>query len=89
MEWKGFWEKETHPVYKGDVKDGVPNGLGLMIFPNGDKYEGEWMDGKQNGQGTKNYPDGRIMYVGYWKDGNYYGQGTKTLADGEKYVGEW
>ena len=89
MEWKGFWEKETHPVYKCDVKNGVPNALGLMIFPNGDKYEGEWMDGKQNGWGTRNYPDGRIMYVGYWKDGNYYGQGTKTLADGEKYVGEW
>ena len=43
--WKGFGEKETHPVYKGYVKDGVPNGLGIMIPPNGDKYEGEWMDG--------------------------------------------
>ena len=31
--WKGFGDKETHPKYTGDVKNGKPNGLGIMITP--------------------------------------------------------
>ena len=49
--WKGFGDKDTQPVYKGQVKDGEPNGLGVMIYPNsllgGKKYVGEWKDGKR------------------------------------------
>ena len=36
--WKGFGDKETHPIYKGDVENGKPNGLGFLIFPNTGKY---------------------------------------------------
>ena len=78
--WKGFGEKENHPVYNGDVKDGVPNGLGLMISPNGDKYEGEWMDGLKNGQGTFTFPDGK-KYVGEWRDGERW-NGAEYDKDG-------
>ena len=28
--WKGFGDKETHPIYKGDVENGVPNGVGIF-----------------------------------------------------------
>ena len=85
--WKGFGDKETHPKYKGEVENGVPNGLGFLIFPNGDKYVGEYKDGKRNGRGTFTYNDGK--YVGEWKDGEQHGQGTITWSDGGKYVGEW
>ena len=27
--WKGFGDKDTHRVYKGEVENGVPNGLGI------------------------------------------------------------
>ena len=33
--WKGFGEKDTNPKYQGEVENGVPNGLGYLIFPNG------------------------------------------------------
>ena len=36
--WKGFGEKDTNPKYQGDVENGVPTGLGFLIFPNGGKY---------------------------------------------------
>ena len=85
--WKGFGEKETHPVFKGYVKNGVPNGLGLMISLNGDKYEGEWMDSLKNSQVTSTWNDG-TKYVGEYKDNKKNGQGTFTYFDG-KYVGEW
>ena len=58
--WKGFGEKETHPVYKGDVKDGKPNGLGILIYPSGGKYVGEWKDG-EIWNGTYNNKKGYIL----------------------------
>ena len=36
--WKGFGDKETHPKYKGNVENGVPNGLGYLIYPYGSRY---------------------------------------------------
>ena len=32
--WKEFGEKDTNPKYKGDVENGVTNGLGILILPN-------------------------------------------------------
>ena len=94
--WMGFGDKDTHPKYQGQVKDGKPNGLGILIYPNliipkylsGTKYIGSWKDGKQNGQGTLSFPDGD-KYEGKFKDGEYHGQGTWTMSNGVKYVGEW
>jgi len=44
--WKGFGDKETHPIYQGQVKDGKPDGLGIIIYPDGNKYVGGWKDGE-------------------------------------------
>jgi len=51
--WKGFGDKKIHSVYKGDVKNGEPNGLGMMNTPRGWKYVGSWKNGKEwNGKMT-------------------------------------
>ena len=86
--WKGFGEKDTNPKYQGDVENGKPNGLGFLIYPNGDKYVGGWKDGRRNGQGTFTLPDGGT-YVGGWKDGKEHGHGTLTFPDGKRYEGKW
>ena len=44
--WKGFGDKDTQPKYQGQVKDGKPNGLGVIIYTNGSKYVGGWENGK-------------------------------------------
>ena len=44
--WKGVGDKDTHPKYEGDVENGIPNGLGVLISTNGWKYVGEWREGK-------------------------------------------
>jgi hypothetical protein len=89
--WKDFGDKETHPIYKGDVENGVPNGLGVLeFFSVGLKYVGEFKDGKPNGQGTMTFPDGSKM-VGDWKVGNpwkvilYHGNGeiSGRIVNGE------
>jgi len=61
--WKGFGDKETQPVYQGEVENGVPNGLGILIDPDGIKYVGEWIHRWKNGQGTFTWSDGG-KYVG-------------------------
>ena len=85
--WKGFGDKETHPVYKGEVENGKPNGIGILIYPKESKYVGEWKDGEQNGQGTFTWSDG-TKYEGGWRDGMMNGQGTYTHPNGSKYIGE-
>ena len=50
--WKGFGDKELHPIYQGDVENGIPNGVGSVIYPDGRMYEGEYSDEEKNGQGT-------------------------------------
>ena len=85
--WKYFGDKDTHRVYKGEVENGVPNGLGIDISPYGSKYVGEWKDGKIHGQGTLTLPDGQ-KYVGDWKDRNLW-NGIKYDKNGnitKKYV---
>ena len=85
--WMGFGKKEIHPVYKGQVKNGKPNGLGILITPWGRKYVGEWKDGRENGKGTFNYING-MKYVGEIKDGIWW-NGTFYDQDGnitKKYV---
>ena len=79
--WKGFGDKDTHPVYKGEVENGVPNGLGGLISTNGWKYFGRWKNGEiWNGTEYDNY--GNIIYR--WVNGkrkyhNLYKKKKKTM----------
>ena len=86
--WKGFGDKGTHRVYKGEWKNGKPNGQGTYTFPDGKKYEGKFKDGKEQGQGTYTYPDG-VKYEGKFKDGKEQGQGTLTTPEGFTDVPVW
>ena len=64
--WMGFGDKDTQPRYQGQVKDGKPNGLGVIIYPDGSKYVGGWENGLFNGQGIYTKSNG-TKYVGSWK----------------------
>ena len=88
--WKGFGEKDTNPVYKGDVENGVPNGLGFLIYPNGNKYVGSWKNGKKN-EGTYTWSKGD-EYVGEYKDGktwNGTGYDKNGNIEGKTVNGEY
>jgi len=58
--WKGFGDKETHPKYQGNVKNGKPDGLGILITTYGNKYVGEFKDGEP-WNGTGYYKKGNIQ----------------------------
>ena len=84
--WHRFGDKNTRPQYKGEVENGKPNGLGVLIYPyNGKSIVGEWKNGKEwkTKHRTKN---GRlILKFEMGKNGLV----TVTSPNGRKYVGEW
>ena len=86
VQWYRFGNKYTRPQYKGEVENGKPNGLGVLIYPyNAKSIVGEWKNGKE--WKTKH----RTKYGSLiWKfEMGKNGQGTSTSLYGEKYVGEW
>ena len=87
-EWKNFRGQNSDIDYKGDIKNGKPNGQGIMSHSfYGWKYVGEFKDGEGHGKGTITFEDG-MKYVGKWKDGERHGQGILYSVYG-KYIGEY
>ena len=58
--WKGFGDKDTHSKYEGDVENGKPNGVGILISPMGGKYVGSWKNGVR-WNGTSYDKNGNIL----------------------------
>ena len=94
--WKAFGDSDINPKYEGEIKNGKPDGFGILTYIDlvscrpvcGKKYVGEFKDGLRHGQGTHTWSEGS-MYVGEYKDGKRNGQGTMTYSSGNRYVGEW
>lgn len=45
MEGKGEYEFASKTIYRGEMKDGMFHGKGILYFPNGSKYEATWENG--------------------------------------------
>ena len=39
--WETFGDGKVQPKYKGEIKNGKPNGFGFQTYKNGNKYFGE------------------------------------------------
>lgn len=66
-------------VYKGKVKQKLPNGTGTMHYVNGNVYVGEWVMGERSGQGTLVYANGDT-YTGEWLNDKRHGTGTLDFS---------
>jgi hypothetical protein len=86
--WKTFGDDKVQPKYKGEIKNGKPEGFGNLTSSDGEKYVGEWKDGKKYGQGTNIYHHG-FKYVGEWKDNKKNGRGRLTKPNGLEEFGEF
>ena len=84
-------DEDTEPEYQGQVKDGKPNGMGVLTFIDGREYAGRWKNGMMNGIGTETSTDGR-KFEGEYKDGKLM-NGTEYDKNGKIYYkivnGEW
>ena len=86
VQWYRFGNKYTRPQYKGEVENGKPNGLGVLIYPyNGKSIVGEWKNGKE--WKTKHRTKNGSLILKFEMGKN--AQVTVISPDGRKYVGEW
>jgi len=48
IQWKTFGNEKVQPKYEGEIKNGKMDGLGVLIYPYGEKsVVGEWKNGKE------------------------------------------
>ncbi|WP_342774686.1 hypothetical protein [Paenibacillus dokdonensis] len=80
-EWVKISEQTS---YYGEVKNGVPNGRGTMLWGEHKQYSGDFIDSKREGTGkymNEYGSDGEkhtVVYIGAWKQDNMNGKGTLT-----------
>jgi hypothetical protein len=74
--------------FEGEFKDGVRNGYGISISPDGKRYEGEWKDGKSNGHGVITWKNGK-RFEGEFTADKWNGHGVLTYASGNIIEGDW
>jgi len=69
IQWKTFGDGKVQPKYKGEIKNGKMDGLGVLSYPYGEKsVVGEWKNGKEwNTKHTKK--DGTL--IGKYKNGEW------------------
>ena len=72
--------------YIGEMKNGLRDGRGIMIFNFGDKYEGDWKNDKREGRGVFYFKDGSI-YEGGYKNNRRDGFGVLYYKNGDRYEG--
>lgn len=74
-------------VYKGQIKNGIREGLGTCYFANKDVYEGMWKNDKMECVGKYIFAD-KSFYSGDFKNGCKEGIGVFTCDD-YKYIGQY
>ncbi len=67
-------------LYYGQSIDGLPNGIGTIIYNGGERYDGNFLTGRYDGYGHFLYND-KSEYKGEWKNGLWEGFGTKVRQD--------
>ncbi len=81
-------DKSLTGIYTGRCVAGVPDGAGVVLFRNGDRYEGNFAQGYMQGTGTWSYVSGD-RYSGQWHKGQRQGEGVYAWARGSRYTGSF
>ena len=80
--------------YKGEWKNGLPNGKGIKHFYKTDSYiDGNFVDGFAEGHCKQTFEQTWEKtvpyYEGEFKRNNYQGKGEYHYGDGDYYKGDW
>jgi hypothetical protein len=77
--------------YTGELKNGIPHGRGVMIYPPNDpralkKYEGDFNNGMRHGNGSMTFANGSV-YTGQFEMDHINGAGKMLYPNGRVYDG--
>jgi serine/threonine protein kinase len=74
--------------YVGQIVDGKRQGLGVLVFKDGDRQAGEWKDNILDGLGIERLSDGP-RYEGQWSTGLPAGLGVREKPGSERAEGNF
>jgi hypothetical protein len=72
--------------YRGEMRNGRPDGSGRLKLSSGEAYDGEWRDGVMSGKGTLRLASGD-EYSGTFADNLPEGTGRYAAVDGTVFEG--
>jgi hypothetical protein len=78
----------TYSVFKGVLKNGRPEGEGVLGVRNGLSYTGHWVNGEMHGHGVLRLPNGD-KYEGDFVAGKMHGIGRHVAIEGTIFLGEF
>ena len=78
----------TYSVFKGVLKNGRPEGEGVLGVRGGLSYTGHWVAGQMQGRGVLRFENGD-KYEGDFVAGKMHGVGRYVSTDGSIYLGEF
>ena len=81
------YNKDGTVKYKGDFKNDLYDGQGILYFEDGRRIEGSFKEGKVNGFASEFDKNNLKIYEGNWKDNLYSEEGTKYLNNGNYLKG--
>jgi len=77
-------------AYKGELKDGKPEGPWTTFFPDGSvRWKGIKKDGVNHGPFTMWYENGKVKMSGNFKNGKKDGKSTIWFQSGKKWREQW
>jgi hypothetical protein len=74
--------------YRGLLKEGLKEGVGVWRDNEGNTYTGEWKEGLKEGKGTWQSVNGS-SYTGEWIGGKRVGHGVSKSLQNGSYEGSW
>lgn len=80
--------KHPFSLYTGFIKDGIPEGDGLLAATDKSEYSGEFKEGKKHGKGVLKFIDGS-RYEGEFLKDKQSGDGIFYFKDGSVLTGTW
>ena len=88
------WYTIKDGKYKGEWKNGMPNGKGIKHSYKTDSYiEGNFVDGYTEGYGKQTFKQTWEKtvpyYEGEFKRNHFHGKGAYYYGDGDYYKGDW
>ncbi len=75
-------------AFDGEYRNGRANGLGTIVYSNGDRFAGRFENGKRHGEGVFAWVGG-TYYKGEFLNGLRHGQGKVVFPKGDQYDGRW
>lgn len=83
-----LYGQSMHVLIKIYLQNNKPQGNGIFLSPQGDKYIGQWAGGKKHGKGRYLFTTGDF-YDGEFCKNNAQGMGVYYHTNGNIFTGQW